>query len=180
MLSNPKNRDLGFVFFRAMWWKGRGVLGMRGRWTTVLAALVCMAFIGPALAQVANVGLYSPAGLAKAGGNGAKAVLLHTISGFCTKCEAQRMVLAQSYALYPGVERHVVAMDVEMETWSGDKTLAGFGLTEPGQMALVRGTEVLAFVDSATPEDMAVLLDSVFQQPDWAPVDPTAVGAPSP
>jgi hypothetical protein len=168
----------------------KGVSIMLRKRVLGVCAVLCVAFVGLAQAQVSHVGLYSPAALSKAGGNGAKAVLLHAVSGFCSKCNTQRAVLGEYYPLYPGVERHVVAMDVEMETWAGDKTLVGFGLVEPGQMALVRGTEVLAFVDSTSPEDIVALLDAVFQQPDWAPidpmsvdptsVDPNSVGAPAP
>lgn len=152
-----------------------------GTWRVWAGAVVFCVLGGLAHAQVESVGSYTPSALGKAGESGAKAVLLHAVAGFCSKCEEQRQRLSEMYPMYPGVERHVVVVDVPMETWGGEKTLAGFGLTEPGQLVLVRGSEVLAFVETAAPEDIATLFDAVFAQPDWAPVvPPTPPAAPLP
>lgn len=117
-----------------------------------------------------HLGTYTPSLFVQANEGGKKAVLVHIVSKFCRTCETQRAGLLSATDLLPLASRHVVALDIPLETWQDSAMLRQIGTDEAGTFALVKNGEVLGL---STESDPMLLMDFLSKaMPVLPPVDP--------
>ena len=147
---------------------------MRGLMTACLLAVLPFAATAN---PIKNAGNYTPAALAKVKMSGDEAILFHLMAGFCTKCEQQKVAIGGAAEAEPNLHRHVVVVDVPLETWQDSSLLKKLEASEAGTMILVRDDEILGRTDSTDPMEISTLLGKALPFPTGGLVDP-ATGFP--